>query len=417
VTGAYAFGFVSPGTYTIVLDDNATVTDVTSTYPAGVIGTEGAGGTRSAVVAAADVPDQNFGLWLGATVAGRVFRDDGAGGAVANDGTPQGGESGLAGVRMRLASGACAGGACDSTLTDGAGAWRLWIPTAATGASAQVVEMNGLGWISTGGVAGTTGGAYVRAADALTFTTAAGVAYTGAAFGDVPPNTIAAPDNRSGPPGGVVAYAHQFVAGTAGNVTFSTVLSPSPALPGWAVELRRDVDCNGVYDPGEPVISGPMLVAAGDRVCLLLRHLLPAGAPAGAAELVRLSASMSYANAAPVLVTVVALDDRTVVTDAGSLEIVKQVDRASARPGETLTYTITYRNLGPDPLSSIQITDATPAWTVFASAACGTLGTGLTGCGLATAPPPGTGGALRWQLAGALAPGASGSVSFQVVVQ
>jgi uncharacterized repeat protein (TIGR01451 family) len=126
---------------------------------------------------------------------------------------------------------------------------------------------------------------------------------------------------------------------------------------------------------------------------------------------------MSYTNAAPVLVTVVALDDRTVVTVAGSLEIVKQVDRASARPGETLTYTITYRNLGAEPLTSIQINDATPAWTVFASAACGTLGTGLTGCGLASTPPPGAGGALRWQLAGALAPGASGSVSFQVIVQ
>jgi uncharacterized repeat protein (TIGR01451 family) len=354
---------------------------------------------------------------MGATVAGRVFRDDGAGGGVANDGAPQGSESALPGVRVRLASGACAGGACDSTLTDGAGAWRLWIPTSATGAPAQVVEVNGAGWISTGGGAGTTGGAYVRAADALTFTPAAGVMYTAAAFGDVPPNTIAAPDNRSGPPGGAVEYAHQFVAGTAGSVTFSTVQSPSPALPGWAVELRRDLDCNGVYDPGEPVISGPVVVAAGDRVCLLLHHLLPAGAPAGAAEQVRLLASMSYTNAAPVLVTVVALDDRTVVTVAGSLEIVKQVDRASARPGETLTYTITYRNLGAEPLTSIQINDATPAWTVFASAACGTLGTGLTGCGLASTPPPGAGGALRWQLAGALAPGASGSVSFQVIVQ
>jgi len=417
VTGAYAFPFVSAGSYTVVLDDNATVSDVTPTYPAGTIGTEGAGGVRSAVVAGADVPDQNFGLWLGATVTGRVFRDDGAGGSVANDGVAQAGEAALAGVRVRLASAACAGGACDSVLTDGAGAWRLWIPTAATGGAVQVVEVNPSGWISTGGFAGSTGGAFARAADAIAFTPAAGVAYANAAFGDVPPNTIAAPGTMAGPPAGVVAYAHQFVAGSAGSVTFSTVQTPSPALPGWSVELRRDLDCDGIYDAGEPVASGPVTVAAGDRVCLLLRNLLPAGAPTGAADQLHLAASMSYTNAAPVLVTVVALDDRTVVTDAGNLEIVKQVDRASARPGDVLTYTITYHNTGPEPLTSIQILDATPSWTVFSSAACGSLGTGLTGCGLAAAPSPGAAGAVRWQLAGALAPGASGTVSFQVVVQ
>ena len=98
-------------------------------------------------------------------------------------------------------------------------------------------------------------------------------------------------------------------------------------------------------------MTAPLAVSAGERVCLLLRHTAPAGAPAGAAEQVHVSASMDYANAAPSLATVVVLDDRTVVTDAGSLEIVKQVDRAAARPGDVLTYTITYRNTGAEPLT------------------------------------------------------------------
>jgi uncharacterized repeat protein (TIGR01451 family) len=126
---------------------------------------------------------------------------------------------------------------------------------------------------------------------------------------------------------------------------------------------------------------------------------------------------MDYANATPALVTVVALDDRTTVTTAGSLQIVKQVDLATARPGDVLTYTITYRNLGAEPLSAITIADATPAWTVFEGASCGALGAGLTGCLLASQPAIGGAGALAWQLRGALAPGGSGDVSFRVRVQ
>ena len=181
--------------------------------------------------------------------------------------------------------------------------------------------------------------------------------------------------------------------------------------------MRRDLDCDGVVDPGEPVLAAPLAVTAGESVCLVLRHLVPAGAPAGAVEQVRLAADMDYANAAPALATVVALDDRTTVTTAGSLEIVKQVDLATARPGDVLTYTITYRNLGPDAVSAIVIADATPAWTVFEGASCDALGAGLSGCLLASQPPVGGTGTLAWQLQGALAPGASGSVSFRVRVR
>jgi uncharacterized repeat protein (TIGR01451 family) len=417
VTGAYTMPFVSAGTYTLVLDDNATATDVTPAYPAGFIGTEAAGGTRIMVVASVDVPNQNFGLWPGSHVDGTVFRDDGSGGAVANDGVRQGGEAGLSGVRVRLASTACAGGVCDSVLTGGAGAYTLWSPAAAVGIVASVREIGAVGWISTGGAAGTTGGSYARATDATTFTPASGSSYTGVDFGDVPPNQLAAPGALGAVAGGTVTYMHTFTAGSAGNVTFSTTQSPAPAIPGWNVELRRDLDCDGIVDPGEPLITAPVAVTAGQSLCLLLQHLVPAGAPPGAAEMVRLQGSMSYTNASPALATVVALNDRTLVMDDGNLQIVKQVDVVTARPGDFLTYTITYRNLGPDPLSAIVIRDATPSYTVFDGAFCDVLGAGLTGCSLTTQPPVGAGGPLAWQLQGALAPGGTGVVRFRVRVQ
>ena len=416
-TGTFTFPFVSSGSYSLVLDDNANPADVVPAYPAGFIGTEAAGGTRATVVVSASVPDQNFGLWPGSQVRGTVFRDDGSGGAIANDGVRQGAETGLAGVRVRFASGACAGGVCDSVLTDGAGAYLLWPPSAAAGTPASVIEIGSVGWISTGGSAGTTGGSYVRATDAMTFTPANGTSYAGVDFADVPPNQLAAPGALGAVPGGSVTYAHTFVAGSAGSVTFSMTQTPAPVLPGWSVTLRRDLDCNGVVDPGEPLVGAPVTVTAGQNVCLLLQHLVPAGAPVGAAELVRLQGSMSYANASPALTSVVALDDRTLVMNDGNLQIVKQVDVATARPGDVLTYTITYRNLGPDPLQAIVIRDATPSFTVFDGANCDVLGTGLTGCLLSSQPALGATGSLAWQLQGALAPGGSGVVSFRVRVQ
>ncbi|HYM82235.1 MAG TPA: right-handed parallel beta-helix repeat-containing protein [Candidatus Limnocylindria bacterium] len=416
-TGAYSFTFVPSGTYSIVLDDNPTPGDVAPTPPSGWIVTEAAPGLRSVVVAASDLSDQDFGLWNGSRVDGTVFRDDGAGAGIANDGARQPGEAGIAGVRVRLLSGSCVGGACDSTLSGGGGDYRLWLPAAAVGSAVQVVETGPAQWISTGGSAGNTGGAYARPIDATTFLAALGVLYTGVNFGDVPPNQLVPSGARSGAPGAVVFHPHTFTAGSSGTVTFTTAQTPSPAIGGWAATVYRDLDCDGVIDAGEPVASGPAAVTSGQAECLVLRHSIPAGAPSGAFEQVTLTASFAYAGATPALSGSDAVVDLTTVVGGGGLEIVKIVDVATARPGDFINYTITYRNLGADPLTSIVIHDSTPAFTSFDSAMCGATGAGLAGCAVTTAPAPGGFGPLEWSLSGALAPGGVGTVSFRVRVQ
>jgi uncharacterized repeat protein (TIGR01451 family) len=408
---------VVAGTYTLVLDDNATTSDVTATYPAGWIGTQASPGVRTVNVAASDVVNEDFGLWHGSRVDGVVFRDDGAGGGAANDGGQQGAEAGLASVRVRVESAACAGGVCDSTQTDGAGSFALWIPHAASGLAAQVREFNSSGWISTGGDIGTTGGVYVRSSDELGFTPTSGNVYAGVAFGDVPPNQLAPAGTQSGPAGAVVFHPHTFAAGSTGDVSFAWAQNPTPPIPGWSVQLYRDLDCSGTVDPGEPLLAGPLGVTAGSTTCLVLRHTIPAGAPLGAIEQVTLSASMSYTGAVPPLATVVQLDDRTTVLDAGSLRLVKSVSSGTALPGDFITYTITYTNLGPEPVSAIEIQDMVPGYTRFQSASCGSLGPGLTGCSVTTQPPLNGTGPLRWTLNGVLDPGAAGSVTFQVQVE
>jgi uncharacterized repeat protein (TIGR01451 family) len=414
-TGAYAFTFVNAGVYDVLIDDNASAGDVTPAVPGGWIGTETASGTWTGLaVAGADLANVNFGFYHGARIDGAVFRDDGAGGAIANDGAKQVGESGISGARVQLISGSCAGGECDSALTTGDGTFTLWLPAAAAGAVA-VREPARFGALATGGGAGNTSGSYSRASATVSFNAVSGTSYSGLAFGEVPLNTLAPNGAQSVAPGGAAFYAHRFTAGSAGSVAFSIVQSSAPSLPGWSTALYQDTNCDGVVNPGEPLLSGTPSLTAGQTLCLVVKQDAPAGAPPGAQGTATLSASFTYTGAAPPLSSSASASDLTTVSVAGAgLVIVKSVSLASARPGDLLTYTIAYSNNGAAPISSIVIRDATPAFTVFESGACGTLGTGLTGCNLSSQPAFGTTGPVIWTLTGSLAPGGSGSVSYQV---
>ena len=151
-SGAYTIPNVSSGVYTLVLDDNNTLSDVTPASPAGWTGTEMPNGSRTPVaVANIAVPNQNFGLYHGLLVAGRVFNDNGAGGGTANDGVLNGGETGVASVTVRLTS---ADGATThaTAVTSATGAYALALPTGlAAGTPLKVVETNTTGYLSTGG--------------------------------------------------------------------------------------------------------------------------------------------------------------------------------------------------------------------------------------------------------------------------
>ena len=230
------------------------------------------------------------------------------------------------------------------------------------------------------------GRATTRATDQITFTAAAGDAYTGVAFGDVPPNLFAAAGAQGVAAGAAALYAHTFTARSAGTVT----LRRRPGAVARAAGLGDRRWCatrtaTAWSTPARP-LSRRLALTAGQIVCLVARHASPAGAPAGASEQATLSASFAYTSAAPALSATATLDDLTTVLDAGGgLVLSKSVDLATARPGDTLIYTITYTNAASTPLSSIVIRDATPAFTVFTSASCGTLGTGLSACGVTSA--------------------------------
>ncbi len=95
----------------------------------------------------------------------------------------------------------------------------------------------------------------------------------------------------------------------------------------------------------------------------------------------------------------------------------ESVNATAGIPGDTLTYTITYTNPTIDVLNNIVIHNATPSYTTFVSASCGSLGAGLTGCSVTTAPAVGGQGTVEWTLTGSLSPGASGAVMFSVQIE
>jgi len=417
-TGAYTFPAIPNGTYTLLLDNNATLTDTTPHLPPDWGGSEAPNQVRTGVVVnGAALADQNFGLYGGRTVTGTVFCDNGDGGGTANDGIQNGGEAGIPGVTVYATDGA--GAVTYSTaVTDASGQFTLWLPGSTTGNSLRITERNPANFLSTGGSAGTTGGVYDRASDTVTFTPVPETVYAGVAFGDVRANTFVPNNERTVTAGSVVFYPHTFTSGSAGQIAFAAAVSASPDLTGWNHLLYRDVNCNGAVDGGDLPITGPVTVEAGTELCLILKVFAPANAPVNAQYHVTLTAQFTWTNASPALSRAYSVTDLTVITLQGDAGLVlrKTVDRTAASPGDVLTYTVTYENVSGSSLSGLTIHDVTPAFTTFADAACGSLPPELTHCAIGS-PAIGATGAITWTFTGTLSHGSSGVVTFQVTVR
>nr|UXE45569.1 hypothetical protein Hi04_10k_c4998_00012 [uncultured bacterium] len=95
------------------------------------------------------------------------------------------------------------------------------------------------------------------------------------------------------------------------------------------------------------------------------------------------------------------------------LSVIKQVDVDQAEPGDTVTYTIKFRNMGNSPIRAVSIVDSLlPRLEYVAKSATGPAGTvfsaGENKAGSLE---------LRWDLPDALMPGVEGTVTFKAVVR
>lgn len=412
-TGNYAFPTVNPAAYTIVIGTTNSASTVTPSVPAGWIGTQNPAFSLAATVAAADLVNQRFGLWHGSTVAGTVFKDNGAGtGGVANNGVKDGSEAGIGGTVVNITDSTGAT-VYDSEPADPTGAYLLWVPSTATGVL-KVAQAANAQMVFVSGKPGTTGGAFALASTTTSFTHAIGSVYTGVDFGDVPINRLDTDGQQSAAAGTTALYAHAFHAGSAGQLTLG--VAPLAAVPvGWSATTWLDANCNGQLDSGETALTSALPVVADQNVCIIVKVFVPQTAANETRATYVLGAAFAYANST--LTGQSQRQDITIVGTADDVRLVKTVDKTTATSGMVIYYTLTYVNQGAAAITSLKIRDSTPAWTVLDAAACGALPTGITGCSVTAQPAVGAAGSVEFTLTGSLPSGGTGSVQFSVKVQ
>lgn len=411
-TGNFSFAQVPAGSYRVVINSQALASAVTPETPAGWLPTQSPTLVRNFNVVATEVVRQDFGLFHGSKVAGQVFRDNGSGAGIANNGVPDGTESGIAGAGMRAMD---AGGATtfDSTSSSASGAFLLWIPFAAGNNPVLIVSGNAPGHVSVGGGAGTTGGSYDRSTDRVLFTNVPGSSYSALLFADVPDNSLSNDHQQLVLPGAIAYFPHVYRSGSAGRLAMAVTATASPAQ-NWGQVIYRDTNCNGRVDDTDVVLAAAVDMVADQALCIVIKISAPVAAPYNSRHTLTLGASFAYAN--NTLERSLQRGDLTIVgdaTDAG-LVLTKSVDKASALPGDMIRYAIRFDNLGNKALANLQIHDATPVHTVFVAARCNILGAGLSSCLVTQAPGLDGVGPIRWTFGGTLTPGAGGTIEFDV---
>ena len=285
------------------------------------------------------------------------------------------------------------------------------MPNSVGSGALKIVEFNASGYLSVSGSA--TGGTYDLATDIITLNYAAGATYADLKFGDARGVTFTGEDSKTGTIGSSVFYPHVFTSQTAGSVTFATTQVTSPNNSDWSVVTFRDSNNNGQLDGGDAQITGPLNVVAGVPITIFLQNFVPTTAANGAQD--KLTVTATFVPTVGPKQTL-SRSDLTIVAANQGLLLSKTVDKTSAKSGDNLVYTITYRNTGADVLTNLVVSDATPAYTRFVSAGEGTRAPGLTNVVIAN-PGANNKGNVTWTFGGSLSPGQSGTVVFSVRVQ
>jgi uncharacterized repeat protein (TIGR01451 family) len=381
----------------------------------------------------------------GASVSGRVFID-------ANSNTVDDAESGIGGTVVILIN--TVTGVCESVKTTGGGNYSFagvvdgsYELYQAHGETTPVPQNCGVSF------ANNPTGYQSTTADTLSVTVA-GSSVTGQDFGEVAGATSTTgvntgsgitfePDHQSEVlPGNVVFYAHVFTSEADGRVNFTSSGSGN-VTAGWAHLIYRDANCDGVLNgtEGNTKIEGINLgIAAAGRLCIIDKVYAPTNATAQDQYKVETVATFSYAGGALPNTTLKVTDltvsgqsstPATGAVESSGLELRKTVENLSevyaqgltagdletteqnqAKPGDLLKYRIYYRNTGTTPITDLKVNDTMPSFTglVLGSPACDSTPSTL-GC-----TPPTSTNALNWIMTGSLSGGASGHVSYEVVV-
>ncbi|MBW3664793.1 MAG: DUF11 domain-containing protein, partial [Actinobacteria bacterium] len=130
---------------------------------------------------------------------------------------------------------------------------------------------------------------------------------------------------------------------------------------GFAVDLIEDLDGDGVADPGEPPLSGPVALDAGASIAIVVVVTVPLGASPGIVDEVTVRAT-SISDPA---ISVTVVDTISVVAPA--LTVTKtSFPEAVVSAGETVHFEVTVTNAGSAVAEDVGVHDPVPAGTTFA---------------------------------------------------
>jgi uncharacterized repeat protein (TIGR01451 family) len=212
-----------------------------------------------------------------------------------------------------------------------------------------------------------------QAQNGLTFTVVsnAEVMVVGQVGGvDVDPPGVSVAD-----PGTTATFVHTLK--NVGNGTDSfTVVARSQA--GWPVRIYRDANGDGTLDPGDPLVSGPIVLGMGSLANLLLAtDVPPLASLRGTTDTIHLVGTSLFDRAVGD-----SLIDQLQIRSVGILvTLTKSVDRSSATLGDILTYTVTYVATGASSATNFQLLDPIPFGATYLPGTIRLNGAPLTDAG------------------------------------
>lgn len=364
----YSVSVPAFGTYTVILSsDNSTNFTPSFSTNGQWIYTTPINYTTTSTAAGSNVTGLNFGVYQGSRISGKVINDNGAGGAAANanDGILNGGETGISGATVKLQNNG-GGTTYDTAITDSNGNYALFTNTAS--ATLRIAETNAAAYpLSVNYNAGNTTvvTAYTTASDYFTFSYTRYTDYSGVDFSDVAANTfLPTPRAANVTAGSSVYYAHTFMPGSGGSVTFSATGRTQGTWP--AMVYYLDANCSGSYQAGDAVISSAIVTTAGTPVCILVKDTVPASATVGTTDQIVTTAAFTYTNSIGPVTSALTVTDTTTVVAPASLTILKSASPSpKANPGQVVTYTILVTNTGTGVATNVAVTDSLSPYTYF----------------------------------------------------
>ncbi|MEK7285955.1 MAG: hypothetical protein AAB035_01470 [Nitrospirota bacterium] len=217
--------------------------------------------------------------------------------------------------------------------------------------------------------------------------------------------------------GSATTYSH--VLKNMGNVIEPQInLTATNSQPGFLTTIYLDNNGDGLINGADAVATSTSALGAGSSTSLIIRVAAPSSAANGAVDSMTLTATPTgTVNTVGTSPAQSNSDQTTVVT--GQIEMtLSALPAGSQPPGTTVTYTISYQNVGAASVSSLLVTDAIPVNTTFVIGSMRLNGTTILTDGADAdigTLMSGTKGSVQFNI-GTVASGANGTVSFNVII-